>query len=161
LHAHFEDFEVKMNTLSYKTVYVKKEGVTKAWLVVDAEGMVLGRLASQVASLIRGKHKPYYTPSIDCGDHVIVINADKVRLTGKKMADKDYQWYSGYPSGQHHLTAREMKDRSPEKMIEWAVRRMLPKTILGNDMYRNLHVYAGAEHPHTAQSPQSITLKYN
>lgn len=161
LHTHFEDSEVKMNTLSYKTEYVSKAAVTKNWIVVDAEGQILGRLASQVASILRGKHKTYYTPSLDCGDHVIIINADKVRLTGKKMADKNYVWYTGYPGGQHSLTATEMRNRTPEKMLEWAIRRMLPKTKLGSEMYRSLHVYSGPNHPHAAQNPQSVTLKYN
>jgi large subunit ribosomal protein L13 len=149
-----------MNTLSYRTEYANPATVTKNWVVIDAEDLVLGRLASQVASLLRGKHKPYYTPSVDCGDHVIVINAEKVKLTGNKLADKDYVWYTGYPGGQHSLTAREMKARNPEKMIEWAVRRMLPRNRLGREIYRSLHVYAGTEHPHAPQQPKTITLNY-
>ena len=150
-----------MDSVSYKTAFANKANIEKKWLIIDAEGMVLGRLSSQVAMILRGKHKPSYTPNADCGDNVIVINADKIRLTGNKWNDKDYSWYTGYPSGQKHLSAKQMFSRSPEKMIEWAVRRMLPKTKLGSAMYRGLHVYKGSAHKHEAQQPVPYTLKYN
>ena len=150
-----------MDSLSYKTVFANKQTIEKKWLIVDADGMVLGRLASQVATLLRGKHKTSYTPNVDCGDHVIIINAEKFRLTGKKWTEKDYSWYSGYPSGQKHLSATQLFARSPEKLIESAVRRMLPKTKLGSEMYRSLHVYTGKAHKHEAQQPEPYQLKYS
>jgi large subunit ribosomal protein L13 len=150
-----------MDTLSYKTQYAKPATVEKKWLVIDAEGQVMGRFCSQVATILRGKHKASYSPHVDCGDNVIIINADKIRFTGKKWADKDYLWHTGYPGGQRTLTATEMLERDPRRPIEIAVRRMLPKSKLGREMFRNLRVYAGAEHPHEAQNPVAYQLKYD
>lgn len=147
-----------MNTLSYKTVSANKETVDKQWVVVDAENKVLGRFASEVAKIIRGKHKPSFTPHVDCGDNVIVINAEKIRLTGKKWDDKQYVAYSGYPGGQSFTSAKEMLAKKPTAIVEKAVRRMLPKNKLGNAIGMNLHVYVGAEHPHAAQQPKEIKL---
>lgn len=148
-----------MDTLSYKTLSLPKEAVVRDWWVVDATGMSLGRLCSQVALVLRGKHKPSFTPHVNCGDAVIIINAEKVRLTGNKWDDKTYQYYTGYPGGQRELTLRELRDRNPARVLELAIRRMLPKNKLANDVFRNLHVYAGPEHPHAAQNPQVLSLK--
>lgn len=150
-----------MDTLSYKTQYAKPQTVEKKWLVIDAEGQVLGRLSSQVAHILRGKHKPSYSPHVDCGDNVIVINADKIRLTGKKWTDKEYVWYTGYPGGQRSLTMIELLRRDPRRPVELAIKRMLPKTKLGRQMFRNLRVYAGAAHGHEAQNPTPYQLKYD
>ncbi|MAT90079.1 MAG: 50S ribosomal protein L13 [Flavobacteriaceae bacterium] len=147
-----------MDTLSYKTVSANKETVTKEWLLVDADGQTLGRLASEVAKFLRGKHKPYFTPHVDCGDNVIVINAEKIQLTGKKWQDKTYIRHTGYPGGQRSLSAEELKSKHPERVIEKAVKGMLPKNRLGADLFRNLKVYAGAEHGQEAQKPKSINL---
>lgn len=132
--------------------------VQPEWLVVDAENEVLGRLASKVAMIVRGKHKPSFTPHVNCGDHVIVINADKVRLTGTKMADKEYQRYSLYPGGQRVETAKDLLDRKPEALVERAVRGMLPKNRLGRRLFNNLHVVVGSEHKHEAQKPRKFDL---
>ena len=132
--------------------------VQQEWLLVDAENEVLGRLASKVAKLIRGKHKTTFTPHVDCGDHVIVINAEKVRLTGRKMADKEYQRYSGYPSGRTVEVAEKLVARKPEALVEIAVKGMLPKNRLGRAVYGNLHVVAGTGHKHEAQKPRTIDL---
>jgi large subunit ribosomal protein L13 len=148
-----------MDTLSYKTVSANKETADKQWLLVDATGKNLGRVASEVASLLRGKHKPLFTPHADCGDYVVVINAEKVALTGNKWDEKVYVRYTGYPGGQRFATPKEMMAKHPTAMIEMAVRGMLPKNRLGRAVYRNMHVYAGAEHKHEAQQPQSYTLK--
>ncbi|HEY9559231.1 MAG TPA: 50S ribosomal protein L13 [Anseongella sp.] len=145
-----------MNTLSYRTVSANKKTVNKQWVVVDAEAEILGRLSSRIAMVIRGKHKPEYTPHVDCGDHVIVINADKVRLTGNKMTDKQYVRHTGYPGGQRFISSKELLAKYPERVLEKAVRGMLPKNKLGNALIRNLHVYAGPEHPHEAQSPKPL-----
>ncbi|GAB3642999.1 50S ribosomal protein L13 [Spirosoma arcticum] len=145
-----------MNTLSYKTISANKETVQKEWVVVDAQGEVLGRLASQIAALIRGKHKTNFTPHVDCGDNVIVINADKIRFTGKKMTDKIYVRHTGYPGGQRFTTPREMLDKHPERVIEHAVKGMLPKNRLGRRLFTNLHVYTGDNHPHAAQQPTVV-----
>lgn len=145
-----------MNTLSYKTVSANKGTVDKQWVVVDAEGEILGRLSSEVAKIIRGKHKPSYTPHVDCGDNVIVINADKVRLTGKKLGDKVYVRYTGYPGGQRFVSPKELLAKHPERLVEKAVRGMLPKNRLGRALFGNLYVYAGSEHPHAAQNPKTI-----
>lgn len=126
--------------------------------MVDAEGQVLGRLASRVAALIRGKHKTNFTPHVDCGDNVVVINADKVRLTGKKMTDKVYLRHTGYPGGQREQTPKEIMAKYPERLVEMAVRGMLPRNRLGRRLFTNLHVYTGTEHPHTAQQPKEIKL---
>jgi large subunit ribosomal protein L13 len=145
-----------VNTLSYKTVSANKKTVNKQWVVVDAEGEILGRLSSRIAMIIRGKNKPEFTPNVDCGDNVIVINADKVKLTGNKFSDKTYVSYTGYPGGQRFISPKELMAKHPTRVIEKAVRGMLPKNRLGRALFGNLHVYAGAEHPHAAQNPKSI-----
>jgi large subunit ribosomal protein L13 len=145
-----------VDTLSYKTISLNKATAEKDWIVVDASNAVLGRLASEVAMRLRGKHKPGYTPHTDCGDNVIIINAEKVRLTGKKMDDKVYIRHTGYPGGQRFATPRQLLARKPIAVLESAVRGMLPKNRLGRALFRNLHVYAGAEHPHTAQEPKAL-----
>ena len=147
-----------MNTLSYKTVSANAATVDKNWVVVDAEGQTLGRLASKVALLLRGKRKPNYTPHVDCGDNVIILNADKVVLTGNKMADKTYVWHTGYPGGQRTTNPEEMMAKFPERVVEKAVKGMLPKNRLGAQLFRNLHVYAGGEHKHEAQKPTVINI---
>jgi len=145
-----------VNTLSYKTVSANKDSVNKEWIVVDAEGEILGRLASQIAMVIRGKHKPSFTPHVDCGDNVIVINADKIKLTGKKLTDKEYVRYTGYPGGQRFATPKQLLEKHPERIIEHAVRGMLPKNRLGRQLFKNLYVYAGNEHKHEAQNPKPV-----
>jgi len=147
-----------VNTLSYKTVSANAKTVNKQWVVVDAQGEILGRLSSKIAMIIRGKNKPEYTPHVDCGDNVIVINADKIKLTGNKLSDKTYTSYTGYPGGQRFISPKELLAKHPTRVIEKAVRGMLPKTKLGAKLYTNLFVYAGTEHPHAAQSPTTITL---
>jgi large subunit ribosomal protein L13 len=148
-----------VDTLSYKTISANKNTVKKEWIVVDAKDVVLGRLASEVAKIIRGKHKPDFTPHVDCGDNVIVINADKIKLTGKKMTDKVYVRHTGYPGGQRFQTPRELLAKHPERVVEKAVRGMLPKSRLGRRLFTNLFVYAGAEHKHEAQQPKQV--KFN
>ncbi|HJW28350.1 MAG TPA: 50S ribosomal protein L13 [Saprospiraceae bacterium] len=145
-----------MNTLSYKTRSVKKEEVNRRWYIVDAEGQVLGRLCTRIATVLRGKHHPEYTPHVDTGDYVIVINAGKVRLTGNKERDKRYENYSGYPGGRKELSVADVRERKPERLVEISVKGMLPKNKLGNAMYKKLFVYAGAEHPHAAQKPEPL-----
>jgi large subunit ribosomal protein L13 len=145
-----------VDTLSYKTQSANAATVEKNWVVVDAQSAVLGRFASEVARILRGKHKPNFTPHVDCGDNVIVINADKVRLTGKKWTDKVYVRHTGYPGGQRISTPRLLKEKSANILVEKAVRGMLPKNRLGRQMYRNLFVYEGAEHPHAAQQPKAV-----
>ena len=147
-----------MDSLSYKTISANASTVDKQWVVIDATNEVLGRLCSQVAKILRGKNKPSYTPHVDCGDYVIVINADKVKLTGKKMTDKVYVRHTGYPGGQRFATPADYFAKKPQFVIEEAVRGMLPKTRLGDALFKNLKVYAGAEHPHTAQNPKLIKL---
>lgn len=147
-----------MNTLSYKTVSANNATANKGWVIVDAEDKVLGRFASEVAKIIRGKHKPNFTPHVDCGDNVIVINADKVKLTGNKWNDKEYVSYTGYPGGQRFITAKDLIAKKPTAVVEKAVRRMLPKNRLGKAIGGNLYVYAGSEHPHSAQKPKEIKL---
>ncbi len=147
-----------MNTLSYKTVSANDATVEKEWIVVDATNEVLGRLASKVAKILRGKYKPSFTPHVDCGDNVIVINAEKVRLTGSKMTEKLYYHYTGYPSGKRSATPEDWLLNKPTAIIEHAVKGMLPKSRLGSEMYRNLYVYAGAEHKHEAQKPKELKL---
>ncbi|MBP1645585.1 MAG: rplM [Bacteroidetes bacterium] len=147
-----------MNTLSYKTLSAKKETVQKEWIIIDAENQILGRLATRVANVLRGKHKPSYTPHVDCGDNVIIINAEKVRFTGKKLNDKVYVRHTGYPGGQRFTTPKQVLAIFPERVIEHAVKGMLPKNKLGDALYRNLHVYAGVEHPHEAQQPKIVNL---
>jgi large subunit ribosomal protein L13 len=145
-----------VNTLSYKTVSANKKTVNKQWVVVDAQGEILGRLSTKIAMIIRGKTKPDFTPNVDCGDNVIVINADKVKLTGNKFSDKRYVSYTGYPGGQRFISPKELMAKHPERVVEKAVRGMLPKNRLGRALFGNLHVYAGAEHPHQAQNPKAI-----
>ncbi len=147
-----------MNTLSYKTVSANKATVNKTWVIVDAKDEVLGRLASRVAMVLRGKHRPDYTPHVDCGDNVIVINADKVRLTGNKWSEKEYVRFSGYPGGQKIVLAKDLLLKNPIALVEKSVRGMLPKNRLGRALYRNLHVYAGDQHVHQAQQPELINL---
>jgi len=141
-----------------KTTMVKKEEVQRKWYVVDASGKVLGRLASQIAKILMGKHKPNYTPHVDMGDYVVVVNADKVVLTGKKWKQKVYYWHSGYPGGLKSMTAEQMLQKHPERLVWLAVRRMLPKTALGRKMLKRLKVYASPTHPHEAQKPEPISL---
>ncbi len=150
-----------MDTLSYKTVSANKGTVNKEWLLVDADGQTLGRLASEVAKLLRGKHKPSFTPHVDCGDNVIITNAAKINLTGKKWEAKEYIRYTGYPGGQRSLTAQELFDKSPSRLVERAVKGMLPKNKLGAAIFRNLKVYDGTEHDQEAQKPRSINLNDN
>jgi large subunit ribosomal protein L13 len=147
-----------VNTLSYKTVSANKDTVNKEWVIIDAEGKILGRLASTVASMLRGKHKTNFTPHVDCGDNVIVINAEKVQLTGNKMSEKEYIRHTGFPGGQRSVTAEALLKKNPIGLVENAVKGMLPKNRLGSALYRNLHVYAGAVHPHEAQKPKTIEL---
>jgi len=147
-----------VDTLSYKTISANKATVTKEWVVVDAEGQVLGRLASKVAMIIRGKNKPSYTPHVDCGDNVIVINAEKIVMTGKKMTDKEYVRHSGYPGGQTFQTAEDILKKYPERLVEKAVKGMLPKNRLGAELFRNLKVVVGPNHKHEAQKPRVIDL---
>ena len=147
-----------MDTLSYKTKSANKVTVDKQWVVVDADSKKLGRLASEVAKMIRGKNKPSFTPHVDCGDNVIVLNADKVKLTGKKWTDRVYLRYTGYPGGQRATTPRELKEKSSTLLVERAVRGMLPKNRLGRSLFNNLYVYEGTEHPHEAQQPKTVEL---
>jgi len=147
-----------MNTLSYKTASANKATVNKEWVLVDADGQTLGRLASEVAKLIRGKHKTNFTPHVDCGDNVVIINAEKINLTGKKWTEKSYIRHTGYPGGQRSLTATEMFEKDPTRLVEKAVKGMLPKNKLGSALYRNLYVYAGTEHKHAPQNPTAINL---
>ncbi|MCK9291107.1 MAG: 50S ribosomal protein L13 [Bacteroidales bacterium] len=145
-----------MNTLSYKTASINKENADKQWVLVDAEGQVLGRLASEIARILRGKHKVTYTPHSDCGDNVIVINAEKIQLTGNKMNTKTYIRYTGYPGGQRFRSVKEQLERKPTAVLEHAVKGMLPKNRLGAELFRNLYVYAGPEHKQQAQQPKKI-----
>ncbi|MCE2496907.1 MAG: 50S ribosomal protein L13 [Flavobacteriales bacterium] len=147
-----------MDTLSYKTVSANAATVDKKWIVVDAEGQTLGRLASGVAKVLRGKHKPDFTPHVDGGDFVIVINADKVSLSGQKWDQKQHIRHTGYPGGQRSLTSRELFEKDPILLIEAAVKGMLPKNRLGRKIFGNLHVYVGAEHPHEAQKPEVMNF---
>ena len=147
-----------MDTLSYKTILANKSTVNKLWVLVDAEGQTLGRLASKVAILLRGKHKPNFTPHVDCGDNVIIINASKVNLTGKKWEDKKYIRYTGYPGGQRSLSANQLFAKNPSSIIEKSVKGMLPKNKLGSALFRNLYVYNDSNHTQEAQKPVSINL---
>ena len=147
-----------MDTLSYKTVSANKATVNKEWLIVDAKNEILGRLASKVAFLLRGKHKPDFTPHVDCGDNVIVVNADKIRLSGNKLSDKQYFRHTGYPGGQRVSTPKELLSKKPEAVVEKAIKGMLPGNRLGSAIFKNLHVYAGSEHSHEAQKPKKINL---
>jgi len=147
-----------VDTLSYKTVSANKETSGKKWILVDAEGQTVGRLASKVAKIIRGKHKANFTPHADCGDNVIVINAEKVSFSGTKLVNKEYVRYTGYPGGQRSLTAQEVLQKHPTRLIEKAVKGMLPKNTLGRELFRNLKVYVGTEHKHEAQKPVVMNL---
>ena len=147
-----------MDTLSYKTVSANKATVNKEWVVVDATGVALGRLASKVAKILRGKLKPEFTPHVDCGDNVIVINAEKVTLSGKKMTDRVYLRHTGYPGGQRTQTPEEVLRKYPERLVERAVKGMLPKNRLGSQLFRNLYVVIGPEHKYEAQKPKVVDL---
>lgn len=147
-----------MDTLSYKTISANKETVQKQWFIVDAKDEVLGRLASKVARILRGKHKPEFTPHVDCGDNVIVINAEKVRLTGQKMTDKKYLRHTGHPGGQRVDTPEALLARKPKAVVEKAIAGMLPKNRLGHQIFNNLFVYVGPDHPHEAQQPKNLDL---
>ncbi|HEU5188827.1 MAG TPA: 50S ribosomal protein L13 [Methylomirabilota bacterium] len=138
------------------TVMPKEESTDRKWFLVDAEGRVLGRLATQVATILRGKHKPTFSPHLDVGDHVVVINAEKVQLTGRKMTEKMYRWHTGYIGGLREVSADKMIRTHPERVIEWAVQGMLPKGRLGRAMSKKLKVYRGADHPHAAQKPEPL-----
>jgi len=147
-----------VDTLSYKTISANSATVNKEWVIIDAKDEVLGRLASKVAFLLRGKHKTNYTPHVDCGDNVIVINAEKVRLTGKKKTNKKYLSHTGYPGGQKETTPDELLAKKPQAVIEKAVKGMLPRNRLGRAIFRNLHVYVGEEYKHEAQKPKKLNL---
>lgn len=147
-----------MDALSYKTISANSETVKKNWVLVDAENQTVGRLASKIAYIIRGKNKTNYTPNVDCGDNVIVINAEKVKFSGNKLTEKTYIRHTGYPGGQRFATPKEMLAKRPEFIIERAVKKMLPTTKLGNQLIRNLYVYKGVQHPHEAQQPSTINL---
>lgn len=147
-----------MDTLSYKTVSANANTVTKEWVLIDAENEVLGRLASNVAKLLRGKLKPNFTPHVDCGDNVVIINAEKIRLTGNKLNAKEYIRHSGYPGGQRSKTAREILATKPQMIVEKAIKGMLPKNKLGAQLYGNLYVYVGSEHKQEAQKPKKINI---
>jgi large subunit ribosomal protein L13 len=147
-----------VDTTSYKTVSANAQTVDKKWVIIDAENQVLGRLSTEVARRLRGKHKPNFTPHVDCGDNIIVINAEKVRLTGNKWEDKQYVRHTGYPGGQRFTTPAELLRKNPSAIIEKAVHGMLPKSRLGNALKGNLHVYTGSEHPHDGQKPEKLEL---
>ncbi|GAB4329264.1 MAG: 50S ribosomal protein L13 [Flammeovirgaceae bacterium] len=147
-----------MDTLSYKTKFANNQTVTKEWLLVDAKDAVLGRLTSRVAFLLRGKHKPYFTPHTLCGDHVVIINAEKVRMTGRKWDRRKIYTYSGHPGGQRTHSPRSIQAKNPARLLEHAIKGMLPKGPLGYEMFRHVHIYVGANHPHASQSPKEIKL---
>jgi large subunit ribosomal protein L13 len=147
-----------VSTLSYKTVSANKATAQKQWVLVDAENQTVGRLASVIALVLRGKHRPDYTPHVDCGDNVVVINAEKVRFTGLKWDQKTYIHHTGYPGGQREIKVSELHKKNPCAVLERAVKGMLPKNRLGRRLFTNLHVYAGSEHKHEAQNPQIIDL---
>jgi len=147
-----------MNTLSYKTVSANQATVKKEWLIIDAEGEVLGRLASQVAKILRGKNKPDFTPHVDCGDNVIILNAHKIKLTGNKWADKTYISYTGYPGGQRSINAENLMAKKPTEMVRKAIKGMLPKNRLAAQQLKNVYIYDSMEHKHEAQKPRTIKL---
>ncbi|MCQ2140286.1 MAG: 50S ribosomal protein L13 [Bacteroidales bacterium] len=147
-----------MDTQSYKTVSLNAATVNKEWVVIDATDLALGRLAARVALVLRGKNKPGFTPHVDCGDNVIIVNAEKVALKGKKMTDRVYVRYTGYPGGQRFSTPKQILAKRPTELVRMAVKGMLPKTRLGDKIINNLHIYAGPEHPHQAQNPKVIKL---
>jgi large subunit ribosomal protein L13 len=147
-----------VDTLSYKTISANQATVRKEWVVVDAEGQSLGRIGSKVAKLLRGKYKPNFTPHVDCGDNVIIINADKVMMTGNKWNDRIYLRYTGYPGGQREYTPADLKAKGEDRLFRKVVKGMLPKNRLGAKILSNLYVYAGSEHPHAAQQPKLIDI---
>lgn len=147
-----------MNTLSYKTISANNKTVTKEWVVLDANNQTLGRFASQAAKMLRGKHKSNFTPHADCGDYVIIINAEKVKLSGRKRTEKVYVSHTGYPGGQRFTTPEKLMAKDPTLVVEYAIHGMLPKSRLGNAIKSNLYIYAGSEHPHSAQQPKAITI---
>jgi len=147
-----------MNTLSYKTIAANEKIVKKEWVVIDAQNEIVGRLSTVAARILRGKTKTYFSPHFDCGDNVIIINADKVRFTGKKMDDKEYVRHTGYPGGQRFTTPKQLLKKKPIEILEHAIKGMLPKNKLGAQLYRNLYVYAGPEHPHEGQTPKIINI---
>lgn len=147
-----------MDTLSYKTISANSATVNKEWVIIDAKDEVLGRLASKVAYILRGKHKASFTPHVDCGDNVIVINAEKVRLTGKKKTDKKYLSHTGYPGGQKKTSPEDLLNKKPHAVVEKAVKGMLPRNRLGRAIFKNLHVYVGEEHKYEAQKPKKLSL---
>lgn len=147
-----------MSHLSYKTASANRETVNKEWLLIDAEGQPLGRVASKIASLLRGKHKVDFTPHVDCGDNVVVVNAEKVTLSGNKWESKEYIRHTGYPGGQRSMNASSLLAKFPERLIEKAVKGMLPKNRLGSKLFGNLHVYVGSEHKNEAQKPKKVEL---
>ncbi|MBQ9427776.1 MAG: 50S ribosomal protein L13 [Paludibacteraceae bacterium] len=147
-----------MDTLSYKTVSANKQTAHKEWVVVDAEGQILGRMCTKVAKLLRGKYKPDFTPNVDCGDNVIIINADKVQLTGKKWTDRVYVRYTGFPGGQREFTPQDLLEKGADRLIRKVIKGMLPKNRLGARLINNLHVFAGAEHNMQAQQPKQIDI---
>jgi large subunit ribosomal protein L13 len=147
-----------MDTLSYKTVSANKKTAHKEWVVVDAEGQILGRMCTKVAKLLRGKYKPDFTPNVDCGDNVIIINADKVQLTGKKWTDRVYVRYTGFPGGQREYTPQDLMEKGADRLIRKVVKGMLPKNRLGARLFTNLYVFAGAEHNMQAQQPKLIDI---
>lgn len=147
-----------MNTLSYKTISANKATVQKEWVLVDAKGQRLGRLASKLAKILRGKHKPFFTPHVDCGDNIVLINADHITLTGNKMTEREYLKYTGYPGGQKVYTPADLMKKSSSKLVVKAVKGMLPKNKLSSQLLRNLHVYGSNEHPHQAQTPKVIDI---
>lgn len=155
---HLNEKNNKVDTLSYKTVSANRATVNKEWVVVDAADQVLGRMASKVAKLLRGKYKPSFTPHVDCGDNVILINASKVSLTGMKWTDRIYLRHTGYPGGQRETTPKELMEKSPEKLIRKVVKGMLPKNKLGRKILNNLYVFSGSEHNMQAQQPKQIDL---
>jgi large subunit ribosomal protein L13 len=148
-----------VDAISYKTKSINKATVNKEWFIVDAEGQTLGRFASKVANILRGKHKTSFTPNVDCGDNVIIINAEKIRFTGNKMNDKEYVFFSGHPGGQRWESAKSLLDRRPTYVVEHAIDGMLPNNKLGREIFRNLYVYAGSEHPHAAQQPKPLNFE--
>lgn len=145
-----------MDTLSYKTKSARAQDIQRKWYVVDATNQPLGRISSEIASILRGKHRPNFTPHVDCGDYVIVINAGKVRLTGKKLDQSVHQRYSGYPGGRRTKTLRQVQEAHPERLIEHAIRGMIPGNRLGRQVFKKLFVYAGSDHPHKAQKPENL-----
>jgi large subunit ribosomal protein L13 len=145
-----------VNTPSYKTISANSGTVEKKWFIVDAENQVVGRLASEVAKILRGKHKPSYTPHVDCGDNVVIVNAEKARFTGKKMTDKEYVRYTGYPGGQRFATPKMVLEKHPERVLQHAIKGMLPKNKLGDKLQTNVFIYAGPKHPHEAQQPKEL-----